>query len=224
MFPPTEPWKPTINWEAPAGRFLRRFVETLPLERPFTIVVFGSAPLQLGIDPGLLSGDIDIISSFDFSEILAREGFDKNHSRDLYIDQCAENVFVAPVNWRERAHIEQVGKVSLILPHPIDILLSKIKRLEEKDLRAFRVVHDKTGHPTEAELRQELMKVVDIFRPAFDEENSGGDAALNTQRVWRELFGKTIDVRGEIIAPALKARAVGYGQGSVDYKKILSLL
>ncbi len=50
-----------------------------------------------------------------------------------------------------------------------------------------------------------LRRVVDIFRPAFDEE-SAANPAHNTQILWRELFGRDIHVRATFIAPALAGR------------------
>ena len=84
-----------------------------------------------------------------------------------------------------------------------------MNRLEEKDLEAFRVVLRKTGHPSEPELIRELQFAVDLFRPGFDEENAA-DLTNNTHRLWPLLYGRVIDVRAEIIAPALAKRRVGY--------------
>jgi hypothetical protein len=86
-----------------------------------------------------------------------------------------------------------------------------LKRLEPKDVNAFRLVYERTGHPTSDELQVALQRHVDIFRPNFDEENSG-DAVANTQVVWRELYGINIDVRREIIAAALRERRIAYGE------------
>lgn len=83
-------------------------------------------------------------------------------------------------------------------------------RLEPNDLDAFRLVLEKTGYPTTEELIQALQRNVDMFKPNFDEENSG-DPMVNTQRLWRELYSSEIDVRREIIIPALQRRKAGYG-------------
>ena len=109
-----------------------------------------------------------------------------------------------------RACEAQRKHVTFILPHPIDILVSKVKRLDEKDLNAFRLVRARTGHPTEGELLVALRRVVDIFRPSFDEE-SAGDPRHNTEILWRELFGTNIEVSQQIIAPALAERRRNYG-------------
>lgn len=46
--------------------------------------------------------------------------------------------------------------------------------------------------------------------------------AHNTQVLWLELFGKDIDVRASIIAPALAERRRAYGQGATGWKAKLS--
>jgi hypothetical protein len=125
--------------------------------------------------------------------------------------------------WQERAFTTEIGNVTLILPHPIDILIGKMHRLAEKDLAAFRLVIDRTGHPTEDELRRELQFAVDLYRPNFDEEMVG-DITSNTRVLWQELWGKQIDVRAEIIRPAIAARRAGYDMPQADYKAKLRRL
>lgn len=98
--------------------------------------------------------------------------------------------------------------------------LASLNRLDEKDVRAFRAVLSKTGHPTEAELIKELQLAVDLFRPSFDEEQ-GHDMANNCRRLWPLIYGREIDPRAEIIVPALAIRKAGYGEPTRDYKQEL---
>ncbi len=95
-----------------------------------------------------------------------------------------------------------------------------MNRLDDRDLRAFQVVLAKTGHPTEAELIAELQMAVDLFRPAFDEER-GHDLADNCRRLWPILYGRELNPRAEIIAPALAKRKAGYGEPTRDHKQEL---
>ena len=103
-----QPWRPQLDWSAPAGRVLDQLVDALPTNRRWEIIVFGSSPLQLGLDSHFLSGDVDVIP----------------------------------------------------------------------------------------------------------DEESAGNPMHNTQVLWRELFGKEIDVPAVIIAPALAERRRAYGQGA----------
>ena len=66
----------------------------------------------------------------------------------------------------------------------------------------------------------ELQLAVDLFRPGFDEEQ-GHDMANNCRRLWPLIFGREIDPRKEIIAPALQRRKEGYGEPTRDYKQEL---
>ncbi|MBI3851409.1 MAG: hypothetical protein HY298_14200 [Verrucomicrobia bacterium] len=215
-----QPWRPQLDWSAPAGRVLDQLVAALPVNRKWEIIVFGSSPLQLGIDSRFLSGDVDVISDEDITEYCERAGLLKGKA-SIYVEPCTVAAFTASPDWFVRAFRCERRHVTFTFPHPIDILVSKIKRLEEKDLRAFKLVRDKTGHPDEEDLIQALRRVVDIFRPSFDEE-SAGNPMHNTQVLWRELFGKEIDVHASIIAPALAERRRAYGVGAAGLKTTLS--
>lgn len=59
----------------------------------------------------------------------------------------------------------------MTIPHPIDILIGKLGRLDAKDVLAFRRVIEVTGHPTKEEFLRELQNAVDLFRPAFEDES-----------------------------------------------------
>jgi hypothetical protein len=213
-------WTSSLELETPAGRMLRQLASLLPQGREFQITVFGSAPLQIAVDPTLTSADVDVFSDFEeLNDIVMRAGLGTNQA-DFYIQVSSELNFRTSPRWKDRTQSARIGNCTFIFPHPIDILIAKLNRLDEKDLRAFRSVIAKTGHPTETELIKELQLAVDLFRPSFDEEQ-GHDMANNCRRLWPLIYGREIDPRAEIIAPALKIRREGYGEPVRDYKQEL---
>jgi hypothetical protein len=199
-----------LNWDAPGGRLLKKFIAGLPKDRPVVLNVFGSLPLQLKLDSSFVSGDVDLFSDQDFQELAKSMGLAKGQS-DPFIEIVPPNTFIATPIWRDRADRIVFGNVTVYLASPLDVLVGKIKRLDPKDLDAFDLVKAKTGGPSEEDLKKALRDVVDIYRPAFDEENSGGDARANTRRLWKHFFGHDIEVAKEIIQPGLQARAQAYG-------------
>jgi hypothetical protein len=214
-------WSGVIDWTTPAGRLLKAFLASLPPERTHRFTVYGSAALQLTVARDLLSGDVDIFSNDDedLASLIAGSPFAREHG-GLYLDTGFELSFRTSPRWRQRAIVVQQGNAALTIPHPLDILIGKLDRLEEKDLRAFERVRAITGHPTADEFKRELQNAVDLFRPSFEEE-SPNRYLENTERLWRTLFDGEIDVRREIIAPALARRREGYGQSPLDYKSRL---
>ncbi len=213
-------WGGSARLDTPAGELLRKLVAALPADRALRITVFGSASIQVCVDETLTSADVDLFSDAEeLAGVVERAGLDREHSA-FYIQVCSELNFRTSPRWRERTTSAQISHCTFYFPHPIDILIAKLHRLEEKDLLAFRVVVAKTGHPTEAELIRELQLAVDLFRPSFDEEQ-WHDLANNCIRLWPLLFGREIDPRTEIIAPALAERRRGYGEPTRDYKQEL---
>ena len=199
---------------------LRRLASLLPQGREFTITVFGSAPLQIAVDPNLTSADVDVFSDYEeLNDLVVRAGLGTNQA-DFYIQVSTELNFRTTQRWKGRTQSVRIGNCTFIFPHPIDILIAKLNRLDEKDVRAFKTVLAKTGHPTEAELIKELQLAVDLFRPSFDEEQ-GHDMSNNCRRLWPLIYGREIDPRKEIILPALAIRKAGYGEPTRDYKQEL---
>lgn len=213
-------WTSSLELETPAGRMLRQLASLLPPDREFQITVFGSAPLQIAVDPALTSADVDVFSDFEeLNDIVMKAGLGTNQA-DFYIQVSSELNFRTSPRWKGRTKSARIGQCTFVFPHPIDILIAKLNRLDEKDIRAFRAVLSITGHPTEAELIHELQLAVDLFRPSFDEEQ-GHDMANNCRRLWPLIYGREIDPRAEIIAPALAIRKAGYGEPTRDYKQEL---
>lgn len=186
------------------------------------ITLFGSAPLQISLDRSLASADVDLFSEPDLKSLVEAHGLGPKQSA-FYVQVCHALNFASSPRWPGRAARFEIQGRTLIVPHPIDILIAKLHRLEEKDMKAFHVVRERTGHPTEEEMRAELIQAVDLYRPGFDEEGQRGDILANTRRLWIEFFGRDIDVRAEIIRPALELRRQGYEPDAprVDYKQAL---
>jgi hypothetical protein len=214
-------WTGEIDWATPAGELLQKFLASLPKNRPFRLTLYGSAPLQLTVDRQLMSGDVDLFSDDDedLSALIVAAGLDKTQG-GFYLEPGFELSFRTSPRWRQRAATVQRGNVTLTIPHPLDILIGKLDRLDAKDLKAFERTRQLTGHPTAAELRRELQNAVDLFRPAFDED-APNRYPENTRRLWRELFGADIDIRRDIIEPASARRRQGYGELPPDYKRAL---
>jgi hypothetical protein len=177
----------------------------------------------MGVSRTFLSGDVDIATREEISSLLGSHHMLKGQTAP-YVEVSEPDVFVASTDWQSRAHKEELFGITLIFPHPIDILVSKVNRCDEKDIRAFAEVIRETGHPTEEELKESLQRVVDIYRPTFDEEG-GTDALLNTQSLWERLFQKRINVRSEIIAPAMdRKRRFQESPHGVNAKQALTKL
>ena len=104
------------------------------------------------VAPSLLSADIDLFcDDASLQELVAAARMDKLHT-DFYVQVSSALNFQTSPLWGTRSQSVRIGNCTFVIPHPIDILIAKLNRLEEKDLAAFRVVLKKTGHPTEAEL------------------------------------------------------------------------
>jgi hypothetical protein len=217
-------WAGEIDWTAPAGQLLEKFLKSLPASRPFHVTVYGSAPLQLTIDRQLLSADVDIFSDDDedLSALVAAAKLDKGHG-NIYLEPGFKLSFRTSPDWPRRAKTIQRANVRLTFPHPLDILIGKLHRLDAKDLKAFQRVIEITGHPTAEEFKHELQNALDLFRPAFDED-SPNRYPENTRRLWQEIFHADIDVRREIIEPAIARQRVGYGETPPGYKAIIGLI
>jgi hypothetical protein len=211
-------WAGEIDWATPAGRVIEKFLASLPLDRDFRVTVYGSAPLQLSVDPQLMSADVDVFSDDDedLSAFITAAKLDKLHG-SVYVEPGFELSFPTSPKWRQRARTVQRGNVTLTIPHPLDILIAKLHRLDAKDLKAFERVIELTGHPTAEEFKLELEYAVDLFRPAFNDD-SPNRFPENTRRLWREIFHADIQVRRDIIEPAISRRNQGFGETPPDYK------
>lgn len=104
------------------------------------IVVFGSAALAFWLDKPPASRDVDIWCKPPErgDVILALMGEESWYHRKhhAYVEVWGPETFCAPYTWRTRStwktHADHPG-VRMVIPHPHDILMSKIERGDGQD-------------------------------------------------------------------------------------------
>jgi len=183
---------------------LAKAISDRGLQLSAPIVVFGSGPLQIFVDQHLLSKDVDVSAGKQMEEVKAivdEIGYGKGKAK-FYIEVVPLYIFRPGQNWGSRARAIELHGIKFLFPQTIDILLGKLRRLDEKDLKAFEAVRDKLNHPTEDELIAELRDSWDAF--AIQRDGTKPDLWKNTETLWRHLFGKEIDVRKVILEPVLQ--------------------
>lgn len=110
------------------------------LVRNGNIVVFGSAALAFWMEGAPTSRDIDLWTEpadrgDDVTALMGELSW-YHEKHGAYVEVWAPETFAAPTDWRDRARVltnEDFPNVRLIVPHPHDILFSKLERMEPRD-------------------------------------------------------------------------------------------
>lgn len=104
------------------------------------LVVFGSSALAFWLADAPRSRDVDVwIDPPERGEIVEALMGELSWYHDrhgVYVEVWAPETFAAPEDWRSRARTHTVPtspEVTLLLPHPHDVLLSKLERMTEAD-------------------------------------------------------------------------------------------
>ena len=218
-----------MNWETPAphwntqpGRVLDAFFaavnEALPnYSQPLTI--FGSAPIQLCLDEEFTSADVDIMvldGGDELRAIAAQAGLGRSGTlRPSYgVQICPPLLFRPTPHYLQRARIEIRHGLKIIIPHLRDILIGKLHRSREeeqqglvpKDRRAFQRVRELcNGRPTRNEFLDDLASCEPCFRPTYD--GSVNAFRLNVEDALASIYGHTLDLERDILAPAKQRSA-----------------
>lgn len=104
------------------------------------IVVFGSSALAFWMNDPPPSRDVDLWTEpaerGETVEALMGELSWYHDKHGVWVEVWAPETFAAPGDWRTRARVltnEDYPSVRLVVPHPHDILFSKLERMEPRD-------------------------------------------------------------------------------------------
>jgi len=110
-----ESWAGSIDLNTRAGALLRKLVSLLPAGRPVTII-FGSAPLQIGVDSTLTSADVDLFSDWEELNDLVHQHNLGTGQTEFYIQVSSELNFRTSPRWMERTQSVFVENCTLRFP------------------------------------------------------------------------------------------------------------
>jgi hypothetical protein len=130
-----------------AAEVTRVVADAARLMRSGELIVFGSAALAFWMENAPRSKDIDVwcLPSKQGHAITALMGelswYHEKHQ--IFVEVWAKETFAAPRDWRERGRrmvFQDNPKVHLIQPHPHDIMMAKLERMEVKDREHIKAV------------------------------------------------------------------------------------
>jgi hypothetical protein len=111
------------------------------------IVVFGSAALAFSLPNAPRTRDVDIwcepAERGDIVVAVMGEVSWYQQKHDAYVEVWGPETFTAPADWRSRAQVlteDAAPGVRLVVPHPHDVLVSKLERWEEADRDHARLI------------------------------------------------------------------------------------
>ncbi len=104
------------------------------------LVVFGSAALAFWVGDPPQSRDVDVwttpVDKGEAIEALMGELSWYHEKFSIHAEVWGPETFKAPPKWRERAKrfsFDDLEKVAVVCPHPHDIVLAKLERMDPKD-------------------------------------------------------------------------------------------
>ncbi|MEJ7727897.1 MAG: DUF6036 family nucleotidyltransferase [Polyangiaceae bacterium] len=118
----------------------RIVLDAARLVRAGEIVVFGSASLAFWLRHAPTSRDVDIwvmpAERGEAVEALMGELSWYHERHGAYVEVLGSETFSAPASWRTRAKLvtlPEAPDVSIVVPHPHDVLVAKLERYEHQD-------------------------------------------------------------------------------------------
>ena len=172
----TETDVPTVVWDA--ARLLKEG----------ELILFGSGALAFWLDSPPQTHDVDLIVSAgteaDTIEALMGEEGPYHQLRGMFAQVSPAETFTAPDSWPLRARrlkVPGIPGVQVLIPHPHDILLSKLERFEPKDrLHAQEIVE---AYPLSEARLHELLADSPYRNPSIPEEDRRQRFESNLRRL-----------------------------------------
>ncbi len=227
---------PQPRWDTVAGRLLDSFFslvsETLPDYAP-PLTLFGSAAIQLCLDEHFTSADVDLMAvtgGETLRKIAGRAGLGRSGSVRLRygIQICPPQLFRTTPHYQQRAWTGTRHGIAVIVPHVRDVLLAKLHRsrhegqagLVPKDRQAFfRVRELCDNRPDEEDVLEDLRLCEPDLRIPHD--GSVNAFHLNAIDLFREVFGRSLDMEKDILAPARAAEEADRTADGTDLGELL---
>jgi hypothetical protein len=237
-------WPVEIDWESPAGKLLVQLGDIVPANRRTPILLFGSAALQVTFAPTVLSDDADIapdivpyssdagkfgqaLDRAELSSLIQKHGLGKGQ-RKLHIQVNAFEAFDPGSNWGRRTMATDRGNLHLTIPHPLDILIAKLHRYEEKDLEAFKKIYALTGFPSPEILLAELRSSPRLFAKRdrslehMPRQFPESKIRESVPKLFSEMWGMRINVNRDILQPTEQAVASSYNDHQTGHQADLA--
>lgn len=130
-----------------APEVVRALADAARLVGEGEIVVFGSSALAFWMDAPPRSKDVDVWceprAKGDAVFALMGELSWYHDKHGIFVEVWAPETFAAPVDWRQRSRrlaTSENPRVTLVVPHPHDILMAKLERMEAKDRDHIRAI------------------------------------------------------------------------------------